>query len=71
MLYTNRTNPTNLEGILYTKTTQIISYITQLRVIKLLLWLPTLNPQITKSQLYKHAYLLQTTIQALQKIITL
>ena len=70
-LYTNKTNPTNLEGIFHTKTTQIISHITQFRVIKLLPWLFITHPPLTKHNQYRPAYLLQIANQTLQGSITL
>ena len=70
-LYTSKTTPTNLGGILHTKTTQIISHITQFRVIKHLLWFPTIHLPITKHKLYQHTYLSQTVSQALQGLTTL
>ena len=69
-LCTSKTHPINPENTLHTRTTRIISHITQLRVIRLLLRLFIIHPS-TKHRPYKHVKQLQTTSQALQGIITL
>ena len=53
-------NPINLKDTPHTRTTQIINRITQLRVIKCLLWFLITHLPIIKHKLYKHAYLFRT-----------
>ena len=67
---TNKTHPINPGDTLHTRTTRITSHTTQLRVIKLLLWLHIIHPP-TKHKPYKHANQFQIANQTPQGIITL
>ena len=64
-------NPINLKDTPHTRTTQIINRITQLRVIKCLLWFLITHLPVTTHKQCKHTYLSQTINQAILELTTL